>query len=93
MSTPNEHKISGGVSVQIERLILDGISLTPNEQSLFRTALETELTRQFAAGQLELRPEGAVPSLPAQSIRTRGVLSPVALGEQIGAAVFGALKK
>jgi hypothetical protein len=95
MSTPNEPKTNGDVSVQIERLILDGINLTPHEQSLFRTALETELARRFASEEIaaELRLEGTVPSLFSSIIHIRHGLPPSGLGKQVGSAVFGALKR
>lgn len=93
MSSPNECKRASDVSVRIERLILDGFNLTPQEQTVFRAALEAELTKRFTRGGFEPALTGAMSSLPAQSIHLSQTHSPALLGERVGAAVFGTLRK
>lgn len=95
MIGPNESKNGAGISLQIERLILEGFNLTSHEQSLFRAALETELTKRLAAGEIphELHHGGTVPSLPFASLHISPAFTPRALGEQVGAAVIGALTR
>ena len=92
MILPNESKNGSRIAIQIERLILDGFNFTPPEQTMFCAALETELTRRLATGELASPVAKAVSSLSAQSINLQHALSPTKLGAQVGAAVFCALK-
>jgi hypothetical protein len=93
MISPNECKKGSGVSIRIERLLLDGFNFTAPEQRVFRAAFELELGRRFASGQFEASCGGAILSLPAQNIQIPKTPSPAILGEQIGATVFATFQK
>jgi hypothetical protein len=80
------------INVHIERLILDGLSVSDAQSPIISAALETELTRLLAAGGLErsLQSGGAWPGVPVSNIQlTAG--KPAHLGQQIAAAVYGGI--
>jgi hypothetical protein len=58
------------LSVRIDRIVLDGIALTPAERHALGPALEAELTDRLARVALapELRGGGAVPRLSGGTI-------------------------
>jgi hypothetical protein len=80
------------VNLHIERLILDGLSVSDAQGPIISAAVEKELTRLLAAGGLErsLQSGGAWPSVPVSNIRlTAG--QPAHLGHQIAAALYGGI--
>ena len=83
------------VTVNIERLILEGLPLAPWQRPLLAAAVEAELGRLLAKGGLggELAGGGAVPSLPAGPIELPSDGDPSALGAQIAQAVYGGLSR
>jgi hypothetical protein len=81
------------VDVHIERLILEGISLPPDQQPQLQAAVEAELARLLAARGLspELATGGVVPSVAAGSLQLAGINNPAHLGTQIARAVYGGI--
>jgi hypothetical protein len=79
------------IDINIERLILDGLTLSPRDRVALGAALEGELARLIAGGGLPagLAGGGAVPSLPAAAIQLSGDNDPAHLGRQIAGAVYG----
>ncbi len=77
------------ISVHIERLILEGLSVTTLEGPQVRRAVEGELTRLLAAGGLsqELRSAGAIPRLKAGTLSLPKESHPTKLGKDIARAV------
>ena len=78
------------INVHIERLILDGLSISHRERPLVQAAVEAELARLLAADGLApgLTSGGALPHIPGGSIQlTRGG-DPGQLGQQIAQAVY-----
>ncbi len=78
------------INVQIEQLVLDGITLTPAQRPLMQAALEAELGRLLTAGGLssELAGGVTVPSVPAPGIQLAPNNDPGRLGRQIANAVY-----
>jgi hypothetical protein len=77
------------INVHIERLILDGLSVSDAQSPIISAAVERELTRLLEAGGLErsLQSGGAWPSVPVRHIQlTAG--KPAHLGQQIAAALY-----
>lgn len=77
------------INLHIERLVLDGVNLAPNQRHLLQASVETELTRL-------LTESGLAPSL-AQGITlprlsTSGIHitdnNPMQLGQQIAQSVY-----
>ncbi len=78
------------VNLRIERLILDGLTVSHAERPLLQAAVETELTRLITDGGLSpaLQEGGARPSLRAGGMQLQGEGNPTHLGTQIAQAVY-----
>lgn len=78
------------VNLHIDRLILDGMPVTPHHGRLVQAAVETELARLLADGALapELAQGMAIPSLPVANIAMNPNGNPTQLGQQIAQAVY-----
>ena len=81
------------IKVHIERLVLDGLPISRHDGPAVQAAVEAELTRLLATGELspELRAGGALASVRANSINVTKESSPTAVGQQIGGALGSAL--
>jgi hypothetical protein len=81
------------ITINIERLILDGLPIAAAQGPLVQAALEAELGRLLAVDGLAagLLAGGAVPTLPAGAISIGRETSPAALGRQIAQAMYGGL--
>jgi len=83
------------ISVNIERLVLDGLAVEPGQGNAVQKAVESELSRLLAEGGIgqELAGGGAVPSVPGGSIEVADKSNPRNLGRQIAGAVYGGLNR
>jgi hypothetical protein len=79
------------IHVHIERLILDGLPVTTAQGPLVQAAIETELTRLLAEGDLSALSGGAVPHLPVASILLDPDNTPSHTGHQIAGALYSSL--
>ncbi|MGH2412175.1 MAG: hypothetical protein ACRDEA_00425 [Microcystaceae cyanobacterium] len=78
------------INVNIERLILDGISVPHAQRPLLQAAVESELGRLLAERGMgaEWRSSGAVPSLSTPAIQLSPDGNPTQWGHQIAHAVY-----
>lgn len=78
------------IELHIERLILDGFSLTRNERGVVQQSVEAELTRLLANGGLSptLKAGAALGHMRADPIHLGGGNNPTDLGQQIGQSVY-----
>src|SRR5207248_155653 len=78
------------IELHIERLSLDGLSVSPRERALVLSSVEAELSRLLAEGGLshELLGGGALPSLRAGDLRLTAGSDARHLGMQIARAVY-----
>lgn len=83
------------INLNIERLVLEGLSLKPGEHLLVRAAAESELARLLSSGGVSssLQSAGAVPRLAAGEIWLSAEGDPRQLGRQIAQAVFGGMTR
>ena len=83
------------VTFNIERLVLDGISIPYHQQPLLQGAIETELGYLFTANGLAdgLKIGGAVPYIAAGNIQLVDENDPNNLGQQIAQAVYKGLNQ
>ncbi len=81
--------------LQIERLVLDGFSLTPAEGRQVRAAVQRELTRLLVESGLsdELRSGVAVPSVQAGAFHPQRNAPAPELGRRIATSVHGGIGK
>jgi hypothetical protein len=78
------------IQLHVERLVLDGLSVSSAQGHVLVAAMEAELTRLLAEQGLNHLSGGAVPHLSANSIQiTHG--NPPSLGHQIARAIYGSL--
>lgn len=80
------------IDLHIERLILDGIDLTPGQRHLLQTSVTAELTRLLSHGGMALHlADGiALNRLSASAVQWNGD-NPVQLGQQIAQSVYGGI--
>lgn len=81
------------VRLHIERLVLDGVGVSPAERPLLQAALETELGRLLATGGVSPDLQGgiAVPSMRAGGIEMQQGGGAERWGQQIAQAVYGGI--
>ena len=81
------------VILDIERLVLEGLPLTPAESARLRITAEGELSRLLRVGPLPARllGGGAVPNLSAPALKLASPGTPDAVGTGIARAVHDAL--
>ncbi|WP_297324640.1 hypothetical protein [Nitrosomonas sp.] len=80
------------ISLHIERLVLDGVTIAPNQRHLLQASVEAELTRLLTDGGLapSLTHGIALPRLSASSMQLTGN-NPAQLGQQIAQSVYGGI--
>ena len=78
------------IELHIERLVLDGIPVSPRDRGALQASVETELTRLLTEGGLSTDLSGgiALPSLRAGSLSLSSDGSPAQLGARIARAVY-----
>jgi hypothetical protein len=78
------------VRIHIERVVLDGPSMTKSQLDRLRAAVESELAQLVQTGHLspELLAGGAIRGISVPTIPERAAHAPVGLGNQIARAVF-----
>lgn len=83
------------INLHIEKLILDGINLSPRERSLLQASVETELTHLLTTDGLTsgLQKGGALPHIAAADVQLTQPANPIQLGQQIARSVYGGMSK
>lgn len=78
------------IDLQIERLVLEGVDVTPTQREVLGSAFVSELSKLVEAGGLkqELANGVMVPSVKANEMRLVTPLDAVRTGEQIARAVY-----
>jgi hypothetical protein len=80
------------INLHIERLVLDGVNITPGERHLLQTSVTNELTQMLNNGGLACNlVEGVtLPRLSTSGIRLNDN-KPMKLGQQIAQSVYGGI--
>jgi len=80
------------ITLHIERLILDGVNIAPDQRHLLQASLTTELTRLLTQNGLAANfIEGlSIPKLSATDVQLTGN-NPKQLGKQIAQSVYGGI--
>lgn len=83
------------ISMHIERLILDGISIPHYQRPLLQAAVEQELTRLLLADGFSsnIVTGGTMSKVTGNTIRLTSERSPTHLGQQIAQVVYGGLNR
>jgi hypothetical protein len=83
------------IRVHIDRLVIDGLPLRPDQRPMMQAALEAELMDRLAASGPEpgMLVGGAIPRLPAGTIHLTPQPEAAALGRQIAGAIHTGLAR
>lgn len=79
------------INLHIERLVLDGVLLSPRECPLLKATIEADLTRRLASGGVfsdGLLSGGALSNVRTARIQLTNDGNPASLGEQIAGSVY-----
>ncbi len=78
------------ITLHIERLVLDGVSIAFSQRPFVQAAIEAELARLLASNGLagELQNGGALRNIAGGSIQLSSAGNPHMLGQQIAHAVY-----
>jgi hypothetical protein len=89
----NNSKLNMNINLQIEKLILEGIELSPQRRQL-QAAVETELSRLCTENGLppSLQNGGTIPKMPA-NLNITNNSNPSLMGEQIAQSIYGGLSQ
>lgn len=81
------------INLHIERLVLDGLALAPNQRQLLQASIEAELSRLLTESGLapQLSQGLAVPKLKTDGINFHPGSNPVQLGQEIAASVYSGI--
>ena len=81
------------INLHIDRLVLDGISLDSHQRPVLQQALQRELTRLLANGNLHPDFVGgiAIRRLAVPGIQLAENIQPTQLGQQIAGALYGGM--
>lgn len=81
------------LEIHIQRLVLDGIDISPGQEGPLQEALQTELSRMLAADGLapRLLGGGALARVRGGDIQLTGDSDPAQLGGQVAQAVYGGI--
>lgn len=81
------------INLHIERLVLDGLEIAPEQRPALQAAVEGELSRLLSERGLSpnLAQGIAVPSLSARDMHISRTSSPTELGQQIAQSVYGGI--
>lgn len=81
------------INVNIDRLILEGVSVPQAQRPLLQAAVEAELGRLLTEGGVgeSWRSGGAVPSVPAAAIQLAADGNYTKWGQQIARSVYGGI--
>ena len=81
------------IELNIDRVILKGIDLTPSSRAALAGILSAELGRLLEEGQVEtLKPAGHFKRLQAEPIHLNGSGDLHELGSRLAAAIYGGLQ-
>ena len=81
------------ITVHIDQLILDGVSIAPHEREVLQAAVEAELGRLLAGGGVSpaLQATGARSSVAGGAMTWSATHTPARRGQEIARAVYQGL--
>ena len=91
MRPPWSSRARAPVCVHIERLVLDGLPVTPADVAQLRAGVEQRLARLLADVPAETWTGGATPRLAASPVHLAAQGSPGNWGRQLAQSVFASL--
>jgi hypothetical protein len=82
------------INLQIEKLILEGVDLSPRQRRQLQAAVETELSRLCTENGIphSLQNSSTIPKMPA-NLNITNNSNPSLMGEQIAQSIYGGLSQ
>ena len=82
------------INIDIEKLVLEGVSISPSQGRLLQGAVEAELARLL---RIEGIPDnwqagGVVPHVPSSAIQVKPGTNPTQMAQQIAQTVYRGMK-
>jgi len=83
------------INLHIERLVLDGVSVEPQQRAELKAAVQTQLSHLLMSEGIgsSLQSHNNFREISGGSILTENLHKPTSFGEQIGDAVYRSIKK
>jgi hypothetical protein len=83
------------IKLHIERLVLDGLHVSPTDRPRLQAAIEAELARLLSAGGVNsgFQAGMALPSIRAGDIQLAAGSGPDGIGQQIAGALYEGIGK
>lgn len=78
------------ITIQIERLVLDGLPVTFHERGIMQAAFEAELVQLLTTGELsfDLQTGGVRNKVPAGVLALKADDTPATLGKKLARAIY-----
>ncbi|MEH2221903.1 hypothetical protein [Nostoc sp.] len=82
------------INIDIEKLILEGVAISPRQGRLLQAEVEAELARLLSAEGLpdEWQGAGIVPHVPSGAIQLKLGTNPTQMGRQIAQRIYRGMK-
>lgn len=82
------------INIQIEKLVLEGVSISPSQGRLLQAAVEAELGRLLTVKGLpeNWQADGLVSRLPGGAIQLELGTNPTQMGQQIAQKIYRGMK-
>ncbi len=81
------------INIQIDRLILEGINISPSQRRHLQATVTSELSNLFTANGLPAHLENgvALPSLPLGKVEVTNMSDTAVMGQQIAQQIYSQL--
>ncbi|MEH1926898.1 hypothetical protein [Nostoc sp.] len=82
------------INIDIEKLILEGISISPSQGRLLQAAVKDELARLLRTEGIpdNWTSGGVVPHVPSSAIQLKPGTNATQMGQQIAQGIYGGMK-
>jgi hypothetical protein len=81
------------ITFHIDRLVLEGLAVSPHAGPALSVAVESELTRLIESGGLDVPHGISVPRLSAPGVTLDRGATPASIGTHIAGSLFGGLSQ
>jgi hypothetical protein len=82
------------INIDIQKLILEGMPISPSQGRLLQAAVEAELARLLSTEGIpdKWKAGGVVPQVPRGAIQLKPGTNPTQMGQQIAQGIYGGMK-
>ncbi|MBR8839567.1 MAG: hypothetical protein DSM106950_37595 [Stigonema ocellatum SAG 48.90 = DSM 106950] len=82
------------INIDIEKLVFEGMAISPSQRRLLQGAVEAELGRLMATVGIpdKWKAGGVVPQVPSGGIQLKPGTNPTLMGQQIAQGIYRGMK-